>query len=64
MYADDLLVSDSNFEMQCILKIIEQYCNKMEIKINCNKTPYIQIGPKSPRLLVSLFFDPVKGLVN
>ena len=48
MYADDLLViSDSNFKMQSIFKIIEQYCNRMEIKINGNKTQYIQIGPKS-----------------
>ena len=48
MFADDLLViCDSKSKMQCILKIIEKYCNKKEIKINGNKTQYIQIGPKT-----------------
>lgn len=45
MFADDLIVlSDSKDNLQKMLKIIEMYCLKNEIKINAKKTQYIRFG--------------------
>lgn len=45
MYADDLLVmSDDIKKLQEMLVLVEEYCNKWEIKINVQKTQFIQFG--------------------
>ena len=45
MFADDLIVlCDSKEKLQKMLKIVEKYCLKNEIKINAKKTQYIRFG--------------------
>jgi hypothetical protein len=45
MYADDLIImSDDKVKLQQMLNIVENYCDKWEIKINAKKTQYIKFG--------------------
>jgi endonuclease/exonuclease/phosphatase family metal-dependent hydrolase len=45
MFADDLIIiSESKKNLENMLKIIEKFCLKNEIKINAKKTQYIRFG--------------------
>jgi len=45
MFADDLIVlTESKENLQEMLKIVEKYCLKNEIKINAKKTQFIRFG--------------------
>ena len=52
MYADDtILLAENENSMNILIKIVQKYCNKNEIKLNMDKTVYLIINSKSTKSL-------------
>ena len=56
MYADDIaLVSDSEWNMQGMLDIVNIWCHKWRLKINANETGIVHFRTKSKKELLLIF---------